>query len=453
MNFNKRFVVGIVAFIVLVFILQMRMPREFSWEPTFRHDSTDPFGSMWFDSLMNVSQKGGYSVAEKTFYQIARDSARQGKPCGVLVTSDLWSPDSSEVCQILDFAKQGNVVMIASNRLYNSKKLCDTLDMRDMAYSHDAFSPKYVRRALEQNYSNVFDSVVWVGRQAVFPRRAYRLYSSLITSYFYSYDDVKPRIVPDTLAYSLRQYILSIDRATAKRDYPETSFEFDEDGYTSVTSVDKHLIALSYKQGKGRLVLVSMPLLFTNYAVLNDTLSELTMRLMSEFGDMPVVRTTKFSGSSLDEMRQQSPLRYFVSQPPLRTALYAALVMLLLYMVFNSRRRQRVIPVIKPPANRSLEFMKLIGTLYYERHDNADLLRSKYRGFVDEVRRKTGLDLDDDTDDEQLFDLLSEKTGKPAPELREVVLRLRHADVSSGKVDDKTMMQRINMMNEILTLI
>ena len=81
---------------------------------------------------------------------------------------------------------------------------------------------------------------------------------------------------------------------------------------------------------------------------------------------------------------QMSPFRYFLSQPPLRWALYLSMVSILLFMIFAARRKQRAIPVIREPENKSLEFAELIGTLYYQKKDHADLVRKKYLYFAEE---------------------------------------------------------------------
>jgi hypothetical protein len=43
---NRWFVVSIVVFLVLLFILEMQLPKNFSWTPTFRHTDKQPFGSI-----------------------------------------------------------------------------------------------------------------------------------------------------------------------------------------------------------------------------------------------------------------------------------------------------------------------------------------------------------------------------------------------------------------------
>ncbi|MBR5655596.1 MAG: DUF4350 domain-containing protein [Prevotella sp.] len=463
---NKRFILGIVAFILLVFFMQLRMPKQFSWDMTFRHDSTDPFGCKLFDSLMTVSLDKGYTVESKTFYQLAHDSAWKGKPRGVLMVCRHWDPDSVTICQMLDLVQQGNVVMIANNSLYSSRLLRDTLQLAHVSYSYTEFSPQNIRRRMENSIYHSYDTIYYVGHPEVYPRHFYPLYANLVESYFFSYEEDSIEMDCDTLAYMKEERTIWEHVDSVKRNIEElrassanSTVEMDEeppvDSVEIVYSDKKQIIihnpiAISFNRGKGRLILVTAPLLFTNFSALNDTVSGLTNRLMSEFGDLPVVRTDKYAESTLDEARQSSPLRYLVSQPPLRWALYTGLVMLLLFMVFNSRRRQRVIPVVKPPSNRSLEFMKLVGTLYYERHDNADLLHTKYRSFVEEVRRKTGLDIDDDTDDEQLFELLAEKTGMEMAELRNFILRLRQIEAQEGSLRDEPMKHQINKMNKIL---
>ena len=459
---NKRFVLGIIGFMVLVFILQLRMPREFSWEMTFSRDSSEPFGCQLFDSLMSASMKQGYTVEHKTFYQLAHDSAMKSRPHGVLMACRDWDPDSMSVCQMLDLVNKGSTVMLSSYNLHHSSLLRDTLGLISVTWSYTEFSPKTLRQQMESHWYNLYDSVVYVGHPEAYPRRSYEIYESLVSSHFYyAYGD-SVKMDCDTLAYTVEMQTsmkrpdeIQANEEPVDSAYYDDDTDYDEDTVKLIPVRETHHypVAVSFNRGKGRLILVTTPLLFTNYSVLNDTISELTFRLMSEFGDMPVVRTDKYGETTLDEMRQESPFRYFVSQPPLRIALYTALVMLLLFMVFNSRRRQRVIPVIKPPANRSLEFMKLVGTLYYERHDNADLLHTKYRSFVEELRRKTGLDVDDDTDDEQLFESLAEKTGMEVVYLRDLVLRLRQIDAQEGKVPDEMMKQQIDKMNEILKLI
>ena len=43
MKSNAKIILLFVAFIVLMFFVQTRMPVAFKWEPTFRHNDSEPF--------------------------------------------------------------------------------------------------------------------------------------------------------------------------------------------------------------------------------------------------------------------------------------------------------------------------------------------------------------------------------------------------------------------------
>lgn len=49
MKLNRWFIVGILIFLVLMFLVELRLPKNFSWTPTFRHADKEPFGACLFD--------------------------------------------------------------------------------------------------------------------------------------------------------------------------------------------------------------------------------------------------------------------------------------------------------------------------------------------------------------------------------------------------------------------
>jgi hypothetical protein len=91
-------------------------------------------------------------------------------------------------------------------------------------------------------------------------------------------------------------------------------------------------------------------------------------------------------------VRDQSVLRFVLSQPSLRTAYWLVLAGALLFVFSRGRRRQRAVPVIEPPRNRTLDFVRRVGQLYYERGQHIDLARKKIRFFLAFVRRRLDLD-------------------------------------------------------------
>ena len=50
-------------------------------------------------------------------------------------------------------------------------------------------------------------------------------------------------------------------------------------------------VAMSCSWGKGEIILVSTPLLFTNYGVLDGKNAAYIFRLLSQIGEFPIIRT------------------------------------------------------------------------------------------------------------------------------------------------------------------
>lgn len=155
-------------------------------------------------------------------------------------------------------------------------------------------------------------------------------------------------------------------------------------------------VAIRRPVGKGEIILISTPLLFTNYGMLDGNNAAYIFRLLSLAKDLPLYRTEAYTKA---EYEQQSPFRYFLSQTALRWGLYLTMFTILLFMIFTARRRQRPIPVIRRPENRTLEFTELIGTLYFQKKGHGDLIRKKFTYFAEALRREIQIDVEDDSND------------------------------------------------------
>ena len=147
----------------------------------------------------------------------------------------------------------------------------------------------------------------------------------------------------------------------------ENSSYLQRDSMKNLKVTVPDVVALSYPIGKGEIILVTTPLLMTNYGILENP--PYVHRLMNRLKDLPVIRTEAYMPNV--NASEDSPFRELLERPPLRWALYLTLLGILLLMGFTARRRQRVIPVDEPPRNYQLDFIRRIGTLQYQRtkHD------------------------------------------------------------------------------------
>ena len=76
-----------------------------------------------------------------------------------------------------------------------------------------------------------------------------------------------------------------------------------------------------------------------------------------------------------------------------------ALILAVLFVIFNAKRRQRVVKIIKPLENTTVAFVKTISNLYFETQDHKNIIEKKSTYFLARIRTQYNLDtskLDDD---------------------------------------------------------
>ena len=163
-------------------------------------------------------------------------------------------------------------------------------------------------------------------------------------------------------------------------------------------------ICIRLKYGKGFFIIHSTPAAFSNYNMFNKggkyhaevVLSHLpkgNIYWHHDFGKHSPYRgipqpTYSEQGSSNEvNYPKSSPLQYIMMVPSLFTALILLMVGVLLYMIFQSKRRQRIIPTIESNENSSLEFVQTISTLYFQQKRHDKLIKHKELIFLSFLRQ------------------------------------------------------------------
>lgn len=199
------------------------------------------------------------------------------------------------------------------------------------------------------------------------------------------------------------------------------------------------------KWGKGTLLLNSTPRAFSNYYLIKsqncyfaiNALRYLPQQTIywDEYYQAPSIRSRfrvmnksirKASEASYDE----SPFRFIVSQPALRWAYYLTLLALVLFMIFEAKRRQRVIPIIAIPQNTSVIFVKTIGQLYFNKKEHLSIAKKKVTHLLHFIRDKFYLNtyqIDDD-----FLTELSNKSGLELGKLQALFHTIQYLNMVSS---------------------
>lgn len=193
MRGSHWFIICIVSFLVLMFAIECRLPKKFVWTPTFSHYDKQPFGCAVFDSLLSASLPMRYSVSGKTFYQLEQEDTVSRR--AILVVNNHLALTDVDVNALLKGAERGNKIMLVSNSFTGN--LRDTLGF-ESSYSY--FNPIVLRKYAASLLSK--DSLHWVGDSTVYPRRIFRFYPQLCSSYFWQ-DSLSVKVLAEKSISSL----------------------------------------------------------------------------------------------------------------------------------------------------------------------------------------------------------------------------------------------------------
>lgn len=455
MKSSRNFLFAMSVLFVLFCLLQVNLPKKFVWSPTFSHVDKQPFGCFVFDSVLTQSLPNGYHVTKKTFFQLDQEHAKE--KISVLMVVDQQNLKQLDVKYLCNIARRGGKVMVVASSSFDDGRNADTVVVDELERTFKVriedglyFSLRGILSGLKAHDNDMYDTIYWNNRETMYAAQSYRMFYNMVGGTLFV--DSVPKV--KRLAYTL---------STTGYDYRHdslyvgdfTRFDTIVDEKERIERIDTFAIkkvpaAVSVPYGKGEVIFVSSPLLFTNYGMLEGNTSVYIFRLMSYLADLPVYRTEAYVKTDAMLVAEQSPFREFIKRPPLRWALYLALLGVVLFMIFTARRRQRVIPIMSKPANRSLEFIQLIGTLYYQRKDHVDLVRKKFKLFAEELRKTAGVDISDVNTDDREYLLLAEKTGMNSDRLKKVIRQIRLVLHSEGNISVEEMRSLIDAMDTIV---
>jgi hypothetical protein len=333
MRKDWKYIVYVASAVILFVTIKLLSPQQYDWTVTLAHDDKDPYGTFALDELMpGIFSEQHIQNSYRTLYEM-KDSL-QPKENIVIITSR-FSCDKPDTDVLLAHVARGGTALISAQYFWGH--LADTLNLG----THD---------------------------------------------YFFADGDILKK--NDSAYLQLANHHLdTAERFWYKRDNIHNCFErFDTTRTTVVARNDYgYPVTLRMVWGEGHLILNSTPLVFTNiYLLANNNAGFVSATLSCLPGND--IRWTEFY--HLGRREAKTPLRFVLTNEPLAWAYYIVIGSILLFMLFEAKRRQRIIPVIKPPANTSLEFVSTIGNLYYQGGDHKNMAEKKINFLLEQIRTR-----------------------------------------------------------------
>jgi hypothetical protein len=119
--------------------------------------------------------------------------------------------------------------------------------------------------------------------------------------------------------------------------------------------------------------------------------------------------------------------------PALVWALWLLLALLLIYVIFESKRRQRIIPDKVVLTNNSLEFVEAMGQLYYQQHDNRNLARKIILQWLEYIRSRYYLNTNHLND--AFAKTLAHKSGVPLEDVDKILDSIHFIQLADNITD------------------
>lgn len=367
-----KYIVLFAGAIVLLIVSELLTPKPIDWTRSYAKADKRPYGNyILFNSLDDIFGEHEVYVNQVTTYE-AQQAGLWDNYRSILYINDNFEPSDLETEMLMDWVSEGNQVFIAARSF--SGTFADTFNL-EMSL---------------QGYRQPFG-----GEEGVELENA-------------GLNFVHPDLsTEEDFLYK---------RGT-------TNYYFDEysDSITTVLGqdTDDYINYIQVKHGLGNFYLHSNPLVFTNYNLLLNNNYDYAARALSYLPEGPVIWDEYYK---LGRAGAETPLRFILSQPALKWAWFLALGTLVGYVFFNMKRKQRIIPVLEPPNNSTLEFVETIGRLYYQNKDHHDLAKKKILYFKEYIRAHFFIAIYHWNQKE--MELLAAKSGQPLERIEKLVNRI-----------------------------
>lgn len=188
---------------------------------------------------------------------------------------------------------------------------------------------------------------------------------------------------------------------------------------------------LRFTIGEGHLYVHAAPLVLSNYFLLQPGNREYLDRIWSV---LPPDINAIYWNEYFKRYPPENNINVLWKFPSSKWAIILALFTALIFVLFESKRRQRIIPILPPTVNSSVSFAETVGRLYYNRGDHRNLAEKMIQHFLEWVRNNYFLSTN--MLNEDFVRMLSIKSGRPEASSRHLVTRIHDVRLNNVSIDD-----------------
>ncbi len=358
---------------ILVLFLLLA-PKEINWSYSFSKDDKIPYGNfVTYKAADEIFDEGIHPVTQPIYNNI---DTELDSGMNYIFINDNFSPDEYDIQALYEFIVKGNDVFIAAG--YFNSAFRDTFNVSTSLrfINQDSLMVNFSNQKLKNDHNYVYKKVPF--------------------------------------------------------DYYFSGFS---DSNTVVLGVNNSNRANFIKQkiGKGNLYINLVPLAFTNYNILDTVNANYIFKALSYLPAENYTYWDEYYKTGKAMIR--TPLIYILSTESLTWAYYVSIFIILVYIIFEGKRKQRIIPIIKPFSNTTLQFVETIGKLYYQKKDHKNIAMKKINYFLDHIRNNYYIKGNIFNDEE--LNLISEKSMVNLTAIRNIFSSINNIEMKNKISEDE----------------
>lgn len=337
---NRTYKIALGLFLLLIVSLawlESTEPDPINWTPSFTAKDRIPLGAfVFYDSWKNEAD----SITDIKLppYEYIKNSPASGT---YFFLNNYINFDDKELDDLLDWVSKGNKLFISAYDFGHN--LTDTLNLETASFiSSEGFKSRPQLNLVNSNLQ--FEKPLEFDQD--------------LPAVFFQEIDTTKNVVLGTATFGNKD-------PEAKINFIKTAF------------------------GEGEIYLHSTPQAFSNYFLLKDRNYQYSEAVLSYLTGQHILWDAYYkSGKGFFT----SPLYILLNNRPLKWAYYFVLISSILFVLFEGKRKQRSIPVVDPPMNKSYEFTETISNLYLEQKKFHELGLKKIALFKEYIRTHYRLD-------------------------------------------------------------
>ncbi|WP_231491049.1 DUF4350 domain-containing protein [Pedobacter sp. Leaf170] len=325
-GYKIYFAIGLILILVYL-IAQFNKPTPTDWSPSYKKESKIPYGTyILYNQLQDVLPGVKKQASAMPIYNTLK--GKNYTNASYLIIAPQIKITKVDFEQIKKFTSAGNKVFIASYTLGNHAE--EALKIKTAYnFNKDGSSINFTNPALKTVVNYGFDK--GIGNQ-----------------YYRSIDTAKATV-------------LGVD-ANNKPNF------------------------ISYNFGKGALYVIAGPGFYSNCNMLDKYGPEYAAKTLSYLkGTNTLIFDDYYN---IVDAGETNILRVFFKHPELKYAYYLCIFSLLLFVFYDIKRRQRIIPIADPYTNTSVEYAQVVGSVYYHEHNNLDIAQKKISYLLEHLRSR-----------------------------------------------------------------